>query len=106
MFVSKSLYASNIVLLIINLTCSLSKLKILSQIRDYTGAIVIDIGHAMDALAGIVPKDRQYFGDWINYRIEGYDYSSVDILSQYMSKDKMDQFPLRDDVYLSICNKG
>lgn len=84
----------------------ISKLKILSQIRDYTGAIVIDIGHAMDGLAGIVPKDRQYFGDWINYRIEGYDYSSVDILSQYMSKDMMDQFPLRDDVYLSICNKG
>jgi hypothetical protein len=62
----------------------ISKIYFMSELRDKLNCIVIDIGSGMDALAGIIPKDRPYFGNWVNYKIKknGSDSDSrVDILS-------------------------
>ena len=38
----------------------------------------IDIGCGMSALAGFASIDRPYHGSWINFRINNYNYGSVD----------------------------
>ena len=48
------------------------------QFKNYKDAIFIDIGCGMSGLAGTVETDRPYFGSWINYRIQNYDYSNID----------------------------
>jgi hypothetical protein len=58
----------------------ISKLMILSRWRDHTQSLVIDIGCGMDALAGIVPRERFYFGEWVNFRLKSWNYKDIDIL--------------------------
>jgi hypothetical protein len=48
----------------------ISKIYFMSELRDKLNCIVIDIGSGMDALAGIIPKDRHCFGKWVNYKIQ------------------------------------
>ncbi|MGL1890224.1 MAG: hypothetical protein OCD02_01290 [Spirochaetaceae bacterium] len=64
----------------------ISKLYFQSMIRDVIGCVIIDVGSGIDALAGIIPKDRQNFGKWINYKLTGYDYNGIDILSHHTSQ--------------------
>jgi len=65
----------------------ISKIYFMSELRDKLNCIVIDIGSGMDALAGIIPKDRQCFGKWVNYKIQrnGSD-SGVDVLSTHSKR--------------------
>ncbi len=56
----------------------IAKLRLLSRLRDLTGSVVIDVGIGIDALAGVVPFDRGYFGEWRNYRLADVDYRTVD----------------------------
>lgn len=58
------------------------KLYIQSQLKKELQTSFLDIGCGVDAIAGIVPNDKPFFGDWINYRIEGYDYKDIDFLSK------------------------
>jgi len=56
----------------------ISKMAMAYQFKNYKDAIFIDIGCGMSGLAGTVETDRPYFGSWINYRIQNYDYSNID----------------------------
>jgi len=78
----------------------ISKLYLLSLIRDGLNVSVLDIGSGIDALAGIIPKDRQYFGNWTNYKIKDYNYSNIDILSQNISQKHLNRFNLKKDIIL------
>jgi hypothetical protein len=80
----------------------IAKLRILSRIRDTLDAVVIDIGSGLDAIAGIIPKDRPYFGAWVNYKIAGYDYGNVDVLAYHIDRSILDRFVVADDVILGL----
>ena len=56
----------------------ISKLAIAPTFKNYKNAVFIDIGCGMSGLAGTVEVGRPYFGSWVNYRIQNYDYSHVD----------------------------
>ncbi len=60
----------------------ISKLYIQSELAKLFNKIFLDIGCGVDAIAGIIPNDRPFFGNWINYRMATYNYSNIDILSK------------------------
>ena len=65
------------------------KSGLLYRLKKYTDAVFLDVGSSLDAISGIVDVDRPYFGDWINYQIDGTDlYSGVDFLQYDSSKGK------------------
>ena len=66
---------------------SVAKLVILPNLRDKYKRSFIDIGVGIDAIAGIIPNTKSYFGNWINYRIKSYDYSKINFF-RYQSDVK------------------
>ena len=65
-----------------------AKSAVLSQLHQYRNAVFLDIGSGIDALAGVIDRDRPYFGEWENYRIESFDYSKIDFLQYKKSQLK------------------
>lgn len=59
-----------------------AKLALIPLLRHYSNAVFIDVGGGIDAIAGILCQDRPYFAEWVNYRLENYDYSNVDFMDQ------------------------
>jgi hypothetical protein len=56
-----------------------SKLKFFYNLKKIKpNGIFIDIGHGLDAIAGIADYERPYFGSWQNYKMKNYDYSKID----------------------------
>tara|TARA_B100001741_G_C16541535_1_gene594563 strand:+ start:215 stop:1066 length:852 start_codon:yes stop_codon:yes gene_type:complete len=48
---------------------------------EYKKAVYLDVGSGIDALAGIVDKERPYFGSWQNYKLKNDKfYRNVDYL--------------------------
>lgn len=78
----------------------IAKMIILSKLKQESNAVFLDIGSGIDAIAGIVPKDRPYFGLWTNYKIQDYDYSKIDMLTQYVGDQYLSKFNLNSDIYL------
>ncbi len=78
----------------------IAKIKIINSIKESTNVLFIDIGSALDALAGIIPKDRPFFGNWTNYKIKDYDYEGIDQLSQHISEGHMQRFKTKNDIIL------
>tara|TARA_Y100000361_G_C11157816_1_gene345340 strand:+ start:1541 stop:2401 length:861 start_codon:yes stop_codon:yes gene_type:complete len=64
-----------------------AKSAILHRFKKYTNAIFLDVGAGIDMIAGSINFLRPYAGDWINYRIQDYDYSNIDYL-RYSGKGK------------------
>ena len=56
------------------------KSALLHRLKKYKNAIYLDVGSGIDALAGVIDPGRPYFGGWINYQIENYDYKDIDLL--------------------------
>src|SRR3990172_3771798 len=54
-----------------------AKSAILHRFKDYKKAVYLDVGSGIDGLAGMIRQVKPYAGDWINFRIEGYDYSQT-----------------------------
>jgi hypothetical protein len=64
------------------------KSGLIHRLKKYTDAVFLDVGSAIDALAGIIDVGRPYFGDWTNYQIDENDlYDQVDYLG-YERKGK------------------
>lgn len=64
------------------------KSGLIHRLKKYTNAVFLDVGSAIDALAGIIDIDRPFFGDWTNYQIDDSKlYEGVDYL-QYQGKGK------------------
>lgn len=57
-----------------------AKLYVLPRIRNFSDAVVIDIGAGMDALAGVISQDRPYFADWINFVSDSIEYGEMDLM--------------------------
>jgi len=57
-----------------------SKSGILYKFKSYKNAIFMDVGAGIDMISGCINVKRPFAGSWINYRIEGYDYSKIDYL--------------------------
>lgn len=57
-----------------------SKSAILHRLKKYTNSVFMDVGAGIDMIAGCINITRPYAGDWINYRINDYDYSNIDYL--------------------------
>lgn len=56
-----------------------SKLKFFYNLKNIKpNGIFIDVGHGLDAIAGIANYERPYFGSWQNYKMKKYDYSGTD----------------------------
>jgi hypothetical protein len=64
------------------------KSGVISQLGKYSNSIFLDIGSGIDALAGVIDRERPYFGDWINFRSRNFDYSSLDLLQYKKSRTK------------------
>lgn len=59
-----------------------SKSGLIHRLKKYTDAVFLDVGSAIDGIAGIIDIGRPYFGDWINYQINDQSlYSGVDYLA-------------------------
>lgn len=56
--------------------CKLKFFYKLKEIRP--DGIFIDIGHGIDAIAGLADYNRPYFGSWQNYRLKDYNYNGID----------------------------
>lgn len=64
------------------------KSGLIHRLKKYTNAVFLDVGSAIDALAGIIDIERPFFGDWTNYQIDDSKlYEGVDYL-QYQEKGK------------------
>lgn len=64
------------------------KSGLIHRLKKYTDAVFLDVGAAIDALAGIIDVGRPYFGDWTNYQInEHHLYEGMDYLG-YERKGK------------------
>ena len=57
-----------------------SKSAILHRLKKYTNSVFMDVGAGLDMIAGCINITRPYAGDWVNNRINGYDYSKIDYL--------------------------
>ena len=58
------------------------KSGLLSELKNFKDAVFLDIGSGIDAIAGVVDKERPYFGNWINYQLkDDFDYSTIDYLT-------------------------
>lgn len=61
-------------------------LHLLPKIKN---AVYLDVGSGIDALAGLIDKERPYFGNWTNFRIENeFDYTKLDLLQFNSGKIK------------------
>lgn len=57
------------------------KSGLLHELKEYKNAVFLDVGVGIDAIAGIINKNRPYFGLWENYHIKDYfDYENLDVL--------------------------
>lgn len=56
----------------------IAKLAVMHSFTTKSNAVFIDIGAGVSALAGLVSHERPYFGDWVNFRLKDFEYSSVD----------------------------
>ena len=65
-----------------------SKLFIIPRIKEFSNAVVIDVGAGIDALAGIISQDRPYFADWTNFLSSQISYEGID----YMDKTNKKRF--------------
>ena len=56
-----------------------AKLKFFYNLKKIKpDGIFIDVGHGLDAIAGLADYERPYFGSWQNYKMKSYDYSNID----------------------------
>ncbi len=64
------------------------KSGLIHRLKKYSDAVFLDVGAAIDALAGIIDVGRPYFGDWTNYQINEPElYQQLDYLG-YEQKGK------------------
>ena len=52
---------------------------LLHRMKKYKDAVYIVVGAAICAYAGVQDNRRPYCGNWVNYKLKGFDYSSIDI---------------------------
>lgn len=66
-----------------------SKNGILHKFTDYKRSVYLDVGGGIDMIAGCINTRRPYAGSWVNYRIDGYDYSKIDYMNYNNGNEKL-----------------
>lgn len=62
---------------------------LLHRMKKYKSAIYIVVGSGIDSYAGIQDNLRPYMGDWINFQLNNYDYSKIDIWRERFINKKL-----------------
>jgi len=57
------------------------KSALLHRLKKYKHAVYVDVGGAIDAIAGIMNIRRLHMAKWVNYQIRNYDYSNIDYMN-------------------------
>jgi len=71
------------------------KSALLHRFKKYKEAVYVDVGGAIDAIAGVMNIRRLHMAKWVNYQIKNYDYSNID----YMNYQGWGRH-----IYLNNCN--
>lgn len=58
----------------------IGKLELLKEFDKKDNGVFIDVGCGITALAGIVNITRPYFGNWINFKLNSFNYKKLDLL--------------------------
>ena len=64
------------------------KSGVLGELTQFSNSVFVDIGSGIDALAGVIDKDRPYFGGWVNYKSRAFEYTKIDLLQYRRSTIK------------------
>jgi len=56
------------------------KSALLYKLKEYKRSIYVDVGGAIDAIAGVINITRMYMGNWTNFQIRSCDYSVIDFM--------------------------
>jgi hypothetical protein len=59
------------------------------RLKKYHSAVYLDVGSGIDAIAGCIEIERPFMGAWINYRLSGYDYSTIDYLNYHPTSQEV-----------------
>ena len=57
------------------------KSALLYRFKKYKEAVYVDVGGAIDAIAGVMNIRRLHMAKWVNYQIKNYDYSNIDYMN-------------------------
>ena len=57
------------------------KSALLHRFKKYKEAVYVDVGGAIDAIAGVMNIRRLHMAKWVNYQIKNYDYSNIDYMN-------------------------
>jgi len=57
------------------------KSALLHRLKKYKRAVYVDVGGAIDAIAGIINIRRLHMAKWVNYQLKNYDYSNIDFMN-------------------------
>jgi len=59
------------------------KSALLHRLKRYKQAVYVDVGGAIDAIAGIMNIRRLHMAKWVNYKLKNYDYSNIDYMNYH-----------------------
>ncbi len=63
------------------------KSALLYRLKKHKQAVYVDVGGAIDAIAGVMNIRRLHMAKWVNYQLKNYDYSNIDYM-QYLGWGK------------------
>ena len=59
------------------------KSALLYRLKKYNQAVYVDVGGAIDAIAGVMNISRLHMAKWVNYQLKNYDYSNIDYMQYH-----------------------
>jgi len=59
------------------------KSALLHRLKKYKQAVYVDVGGAIDAIAGIMNVRRLHMAKWVNYQLKDFDYSNIDFMNYH-----------------------
>ncbi|KKN66593.1 hypothetical protein LCGC14_0470080 [marine sediment metagenome] len=57
------------------------KSALLYRFKEYKQAVYVDVGGAIDAIAGVMNIRRLHMTKWVNYKLKNYNYSNIDYMN-------------------------
>ncbi len=59
------------------------KSALLYRLKKYKQAVYVDVGGAIDAIAGVMNIRRLHMAKWENYQLKNFDYSNIDYMKYF-----------------------
>lgn len=59
------------------------KSALLHRLKKYKQAVYVDVGGAIDAIAGVMNVRRMHMAKWVNYQLKDFDYSNIDFMKYH-----------------------